>query len=221
MKKSEIEEQLLFSREVIALSVIRRYAVQPYALAVLLRGVALVALPVVERIFVGKAVHVVVAEGLGQDAGRRYGLILAVALHDGGVGQVAVGREAVAVDDDRLGTCGQLVESAVHGEEAGVEDVYLVDLLGCDHAHRPRHGVAYDLIAQSVASFLRELLRVVEQLVVVAGRQNDRRRINAARQASASCLIASCLYLSFKIMWFKHIFLFYGLQSFYDLQCFL
>ena len=70
------------------------------------------------------------------------------------------------------------------------------------------------------ASFLRELLRVVEQLVVVAGRQNDRRRINAARQASASCLIASRLYLSFKIMWFKHISLFYGLQSFYGLRRF-
>lgn len=81
-----------------------------YGLAVLAGGVALVASPAILRALVVEGVHIVVAEGLGQNAGGGDGLVFAVALDDGGVGQGAVGLEAVAVDDYGFGSYAELVQ---------------------------------------------------------------------------------------------------------------
>ena len=165
---------------------------QAYALAVRLRGIALILLPVVVGIFLSKTVHVFVAECLGEDARCGYRLILAVAFHYRCVGQVAVGSEAVAVDDDGFGAHGELVERAVHGEEAGVEYVYAVYLLGRNHAYSPRHGVVHYLVAQRASRFLGELLRVVEQSVVVVGRQNDCGGVYASGKTASAGFVAAC-----------------------------
>ena len=60
-------------------------AVLPYRLAMFLGGIALVATPVVLRIFLGKTVHIVVTLGLGKDAGGSYGEIFTVAFNYCGV----------------------------------------------------------------------------------------------------------------------------------------
>ena len=111
-----------------------------------------------------------------------------------------VGLEAVAVDNDGLGTHGKLVEGTVHGKDGGVEDVDAVNLLGADDAHRPGHGVALDDVAQLVAPFLGKLLRVVQQVVPVVLGQDDRRSIHAACQTAATSLVAAGLCLSLIIV---------------------
>ena len=189
----KLQFELSSTKQIVAHAVVWRGAVQAYALAVRLRGIALVLLPVVVGILLCKTVHVFVAKCLGEDARCGYRLILTVALHYRCVGQVAVVCEAVAVDDDRLGAHGELVERTVHGEEAGVEDVYAVDLLGRNHAHSPCHGVAHYLVAQRAACLLAKFLRVVEQSVVVVGRQNDGSSVHASSKTTATGFVAASL----------------------------
>ena len=86
------------------MAMIRGDAVLLDSLTMLLGGIALVATPVVLRIFLGKTVHIVVTIGLGKDAGSCYGEIFTVALYYCGVGQVVIWLEAVAIYDDCLGT---------------------------------------------------------------------------------------------------------------------
>ena len=172
-----------------------------------LGGVTLVLGPAVLGVLLGQAVHVVVAVGLGENARRRYRQILAVALDDGRIWNEAVGLEAVAVNDDGLGAERQLVEGAVHGQYAGVEDVDLVDFLGRHHAHGPRQGVALNLAAQLVTATGRELLRVVEGVVNVVFGQDYRRGIHAAGKAAPPRLVASGLYEACVHVALKHFFL--------------
>ena len=105
--------------------------------------------------------------------------------------QAAVGLEAVAVDNDGLGAHGEGIEGAVHGEYAGVEYVQAVYLLGRHHAQGPSYGVGLDDAAQGVTPAGRELLGVVELVVVVVGRQDDRRCVHAAGKAAATGFVAA------------------------------
>ena len=125
-------------------------------------GIAFVAVPVVLGIVLMDAEHIVVTVGLGKDAGGSNAHVGSIALDDGGVGDVLVGHEAVAVDEEVLGAYFQLSNGTVHGEDGGTEDVNLVDFLVGDHAHGPGKGFALDDFAEGVAMFLRELLGVVE-----------------------------------------------------------
>ena len=140
-----------------------------------------------------ETLHVVVAVGLGQDGSRRYGYVFAVALHHRDVRRVAIGREAVAVDEQMLRTHAQSVDGAVHGQDGGAQDVYLVNLGGRHHAHGPGHGLALDDLAQGVAPVLAELLGVVEQLVAEVRRQDDGCGIDRPGQTSSPGLVASGL----------------------------
>ena len=164
------------------------------SLTMLLRGIALVATPIVLGIFLGKTVHIVVTIGLGEDAGSCYGEILAVALYYCGVGQVVIWFEAIAVYYDCLGTHAKAIEGTVHGEDTGIEDVYLVDFLGGDYSHSPGYGIALDYLAQGIAPLLGELLGVVEVDITVVGREDDSGCIYTASKTTSSGLIATSLY---------------------------
>ena len=80
----------------------------------------------------------------------------------------------------------------------------MVYLLGRDNAYSPGYGIALYLFAQQIATALGELFGVVEQCVLVVGRQNDRCGIDGTGQTAATGLVASGLYESFVIMTFKH-----------------
>ena len=153
--------------------------------------VTLVVVPVVVGVLRVQAVHIIVAVGLGKNRCSGNVHQFAVALDHGLVRGVAVGFELVAIDHHVLGAYLQSVEGAVHGENRGVEDVDLVDLLGGDDAERPGESIAFDIFAQGIALLLGELLRVVEQGVRVVGREYHRCGIHIAGQASAASLIAT------------------------------
>ena len=186
--------QLRVAKEVERMAMIWGYAVLLDGLAMLPGGITLVATPVVLRIFLGKTVHIVVTIGLGEDAGSCYGEILAVALYYCGVGQVMIWLEAIAVYYDCLGTHAQGIEGSVHGEDAGIEDVYLVDFPGSDNAKSPGYGIALDYLAQGIAPLLGELLGVVEVGIAVVGREDDGSGIDTAGKTTSTGLIATSLY---------------------------
>ena len=191
------------AEEIVALAVVGGDAVLADGLAVLLRGIALVGEPVVLGIFLCQAVHVVITIGLGEDAGGSDSEVFAVALDNRRMGQllavsrVLIGLEAVAIDDDGLRAHFQLIQCPMHGEDRGVEDIDLVDLLGGDDAHSPGYGIALDDLTQLIAALLRELLRVVEELVLITVGQDDGSSIDTACQAATTSLVAACLNLAF------------------------
>ena len=84
--------------------------------AVFSRWVALVAMPVILWIFLGKFVHIVVAVGLCEYAGGGNGEIFPIALHYCGMWQVVIGLEPVSVNYYCLWAHLQLVEGSVHGK---------------------------------------------------------------------------------------------------------
>ena len=100
-------------------------------------GIALVGGPVVLRIFLGYAAHIFVAVGLGEHRSCRYAHHLAVALHYGGVRDVGVWGEAIAVDEQCFGTYLEGIDGAVHGGYRGFEDIYLVDFFRRHESHSP------------------------------------------------------------------------------------
>lgn len=133
----EVKRQLATSKKIIAHPVVWRHPVKTYRLTVLLRWVTFVALPVVLWKLLGKGVHIVVTICLCKNTCCGDGEIFAVAFHYGCVRQVFIWLESVSVNDNRLRTGLQLVKSTVHGKEACVKDVYLVNLLRSDDAHGP------------------------------------------------------------------------------------
>ena len=176
------------------LAVVGRDTIFGNGVAMFLCLVALVLTPIIHWVFCSKGLHIVVTISLRQDAGSSDSLVAGVAMDDTGMGQISVekdgiricsligiGIEAIAVDDKRFGPHGELVEGAVHSEEAGVEDVDGVYLLGSDNAHSPGHSIALYLFAQGIAPFLGEFLRVIEGWIVIVTRQNDGSSIDAAR----------------------------------------
>ena len=188
------------AKEIEGMAMIWGDAVLLDSLAMFLGGIALVATPIVLGIFLGKTVHIVVTIGLGEDAGGSYGEILAVALYYCGVRQVVIWLEAIAVYYDCLGTHAKVIEGTVHGEDTGIEDVYLVDFLGSDNADSPGDCITLDYLAQGIAPLLGELLGVVEVGIAVVGREDDGGSIYTASKTTSSGLIATSLYQRWMII---------------------
>ena len=88
---------------------IGRDAILADGVTVFLCGVTLVREPVVLGVFPCQLVHVVITIGLGLDACSSNGKIFPVTLHDGGMGEVLVGLELIAIHNDRLWTHLELV----------------------------------------------------------------------------------------------------------------
>ena len=163
---TKIQTQLSVAQKVIALAMIGGDAELADGLTVFLRGIALVRQPVVLGIFLRQSVHIVVTIGLGEDRSGSNREILAVALNNRRMREILVFLKPVAIHDDCLRTHLQLIQRTMHRQYRGVEDVDLVDLLRGDDAHRPGHSIALDDLTQLVALLLRQLLRIVEQIVL-------------------------------------------------------
>ena len=113
---------------------------------------------------------------------------------------VFVGLEAVPIDDDGLRAHLELIQGAVHGEDGGVEDIDLVDLLGGDNAYCPGKGVTLNDLPQLVSPLVGELLRVVQRLILIVGWEDYGRSIDTACQTATTCLVAACLDLALMII---------------------
>lgn len=199
---------------------VRGRTVQADCLSVCLGGIAFVVVPMVHGVFLVYVVHVVVAVGLGEDAGGGYAHIAGIALDYGRVGDGGLRmwrgpwHEAVAVYYDMEGDVGELVEGMVHGHDAGAEDVVPVYLVVVHLAYCPCEGVVLDEPAQCVAFFLAELLGVIESLgqlgafLADIGGEDDCRCEDGACKASTSGFVAACLEGSVSVVGFEHIYVF-------------
>lgn len=185
---------------------------------VVARGVALVHLPAVGGVVGREAAHNIVPRSLGDDARRSDREELAVALHHAlvrherrlvmeahgigppeGVGRLEigiVGVEAVAVDDEELGSDGERADRTVHCQDAGVEYIETINLSRRGHAHCPRNRHLLNERAESLAPPLGQFLTVVETRKVGrsdVARQDDSRRHHGAGKAAAARLVGTGL----------------------------
>ena len=71
-------------------------------IAMRLRGIAFILLPLILRKILGQLYHAIITIGLGQDRGCGDRHQLAVALDDSSIRKAAPRLEAVAIDDDGL-----------------------------------------------------------------------------------------------------------------------
>ena len=92
----------------------------------------------------------------------------------------------------------------MHGENRGIEDIYLVDLLRGDDAYSPGYSIALDDLTKLIALLLRQLLGIVQQFILVVLWQYDGSRIDTTRQTTTPGLIATCLNLALVIMTGQH-----------------
>ncbi len=198
---TEIQHHLLGRQQLEGEAVIWRGAAGTYRLAVCRGRIALVGVPVILGKLAVQPEHALIAVRLGQYAGSGYAHVSRIALHYGGVGKVSVGLEAVAVNDDFLRPHLQLVQRTVHGQDACIEDVYLVYLVIVHDAHRPCQRFALDDNTQLVAALLAQLLRVIEEGVRVSGREVGWRCIDGPGQPRSAGIVRSLRDDSFLIIW--------------------
>ena len=205
---TEIQHHLLGRQQLEGEAVIWRGAAGAYRLAVCRGWVTLVGVPVILGKLAVQPEHALIAVCLGQYAGSGYAHVSRIALHYSGVGKVSVGLEAVAVHDDFLRPHLQLVQRAVHGQNACIEDVYLVYLMIIYDAHRPCQCFALDDGTQFVAALRAQLLRVIEQVVVIIGREDDCRCIDRSCQTASAGLVTTSLNYSLLIIFLAFALLF-------------
>ena len=125
---------------------------------VIARGVTFVFVPMVLRVLLMKVEHSFVAVSFGENACCSDVGKTAVAFDKCLPRYVVVRLESVAVDNNSSRADFQSVESAVHSENACVEDVDAVDFFGCDYPYSPSDGFGFDYWAKGVALMFGELL---------------------------------------------------------------
>ena len=111
---SLLEQGELSGEQREGLAMVRGDAELTDSLSMRFRGIALVLLPVIGRKAGGQFIHIVVTIGLGQDGGRSDAQVFAVTLHHRRMGNSRIGIEAVAINQQVIGSDLELIHRSVH-----------------------------------------------------------------------------------------------------------
>ena len=172
-------------------------------------GITLVLIPMVLGIFLMNLEHIVVAIGFGKNAGGGNAHIGGIALDNGGVGNVLIGHEPIAVDEEVLGADFQLSHGTMHGKNGGTENVNFVDFIGRNDTYSPRQGFALNDLSEGVALTLGKLFGIVKGRKTLSPalphngegattkRQDDSSSIYRTGKAAATSFVATCFYQVF------------------------
>ena len=165
-------------------------------------GITFVTLPVVVGKLFCQAIHIIIAIGLGQNAGSSNGEIFAITFHDGGGRQRMIRRETISVDNNGFWAYLQLIQSTVHSQDRGTQNIDTIDFLRGDDTHRPGNGFALNHLTQCITSMFCKLFRVIKFGILIVRWQDNGRCIDTACQTSTACLVAARFYQTFIIMTF-------------------
>ena len=120
----------------------------PYRRTMFLSGIALVPVPVIERIFLMQAIHVVITIGFRQDGSRRNGQILSVSFYNGRMGQILILMKTVPIDQQMFRTDFQLVDGSMHGQERGLQYIDFVNFFRSNDTNRPSYRFTFNHLTQ-------------------------------------------------------------------------
>ena len=148
--------------------------------------------------------HEVIPVGLGQDACSSYGKVFSVTLHDGGVRDVLVLMEAVAVYQQMLGPHFQSIHSTVHGQNGCGQDINFIYLRIGHDPDGPGKRLPFYNRAKRIALLLRKLFRVIEQFISEIRGQYHRSGKHGACQRASAGLVTARLEPSRLHIWFQY-----------------
>ena len=167
-------------------------------------GIASIFSPPIHWELLANALHILVTESLGKNRCRSNVGKAGIAFDLAAIGDVEPRAEAVAVNQEVVGAHRKPFDSPLHSLEGGIEYVDAVYLLGTDLSHSPSHSIVDDMLAHPKTLTSGHLLGVVQQRVVVVGRQYYRRRKYRTGKAPSACLVTPRLQTLFLIGYFEH-----------------
>ena len=127
----------------------------------------------------------------GQDRGCGDACVGGVAVHHS-LRLIAFQRPPlVSVDKQEFRLYAQFEHGALHARNGCPQDVEAVDLFGVDGLDRPSYGLLLDDAAQFFAGGFAHLLGVVQERMVEAFGQDDRRREHGTSKRPPSGLVAA------------------------------
>jgi len=135
--------------------------------------VSFILIPVIKRIFFVKTIHIIISVGFSQYRSGGYREVFSVSFYHGSMRNVRIFIETVSVDQQMLRTDRELIDSPVHRQKGGAENVYLVYLFGRHHSYRPCQRFFLYHFTKCVALLLGQLLRIIQQLILEISRKND------------------------------------------------
>lgn len=147
-------------------SVVFGDSVQANGIAMCGSGVACVGIPSIHGGFFVQLIHQFVAMCFCQNTGRGDVQESTIALDFGFVRDIAPRFETIAIHGDELGLGAQLVKGAVHCQDAGIQNVYLIDFLRRAAGHRPKKGFLFNDATQCVSVRFAHLFGIVEPWMV-------------------------------------------------------
>ena len=154
-------------------------------------GIAFVDVPAVAWVLLGELRHGLVAVCFCEYGCSGYVGVFSITFHNGVKWDCAVWFETISVNDYVLWLNCERIQCPVHCEEGSLKDVYLVNLLRCDHSHRPCDSSGFNNRAQLLALLFSEFLGVVEEWVVEVLRQNDSGSIYRSGEAASSGFVTT------------------------------
>ena len=92
-----------------------------------------------------------------------------------------------------------MIKCTVHSQKRSIENIDFINFLRSNDTYSPCHGIPLYDLAQLMTFLVGELLGIVQFFILVIRRKNHSRRIDTACQTATTGLIATGLYLPFKI----------------------
>jgi hypothetical protein len=155
------------------------------------RSVTCVSLPAEPRVPSSQALHQLVAEHLGQDAGAGNGVALRVAIHDRSVLEPEV-LHGEAVDQEKIVGLSEPANRPANREGGRGGDVESIDLAHARGTERPRDGTGPDKWSEAHSLCGGELLGVSHARDRAGiGRHHEHTSDNGAREGAPSDFIGS------------------------------
>lgn len=137
--------------------------------------------------------HTFVTMGLGQDRCGRNVCKSGVTLHKCQTLPVTPLREAVAIDNHGPRQNRQRVESTMHCEYGGPQDINPVDLASIDNPYGPCDSLTLDNRTEPVALSLGQLFGIIKEGMMEIIGEDDSRRKNRTGETPSSGLITTGL----------------------------
>ena len=98
----------------------------------------------------------------------------------------------------------QFVQSPMHRQKRGIQNVYLVNFVIVNNTNRPRHRIVLDLSAELFPFFIAQLLGIIQISIVVIWRKNHCCGLHRTSKTTPSGLITASFNTIFRKKRFEH-----------------
>ena len=156
--------------------------------------VAHIFVPIIQRVRLVSFNHEIIPIRLGKNCSSGYALKFSVSFDNTFKRNIQVGVKPIAVNEQKVGTKRQFADSIAHCKKGSLENVYFVYGIVIHKCHCIAQCIAFDNRTQPSASFVAQLLRIVQLLAGKISWQNNSGSNNRTCQTASSCLVAAAFH---------------------------